>query len=378
MSVAIAVGLVSTTGPVADATPVAAKTCKPTKKKKCAQPADPLGLMEVGRNMRQHSLGDDVIALVFCDAPEFPTDHDATMATLTNDIVPYFAWLSGGRYRPQFIDVGTVVADATKLASRCEAQARSLNLPKNANALMYVHNMRAWAAFGTSGLAGETYPANRRVIEMPQGFLLAGPQAVAHEIGHTLQFPHSFGDRADGLISEYTNRADVMSAPPLGGRDGGTLPAQGTVAINRYQAGWIDPAQVVVHRVPSGTYAIDAISTSSTQMLVIPSSSAHAFTTLEARVHKDFDAVLDEEGIAIHLVDQRCRRCIGAQSRTAPIGPPEDLAVNVPVDNDIAHIVGVGESVTLGNVHIAVLGREGDTFTVSVTGTTYDFPPLRR
>jgi hypothetical protein len=97
--------------------------------------------------------------------------------------------------------------------------------------------------------------------------------------------------------------------------------------------------------------------------------------------------VVHEIGHALQLPHSCSDRAVGFLAectkgavvmRTAPIGPPEDLAVNFPVDNDIAHILGVGESVTLGNVHIAVLGREGDTFTVSVTGTTYDFTPLRR
>jgi len=58
---------------------------------------------------------------------------------------------------------------------------------------------------------------------------------LAHEIGHTLGLPHS------PRFSDYDNLMDIMSQI----EDDRKLNV-GTIAINRYAAGWIDPGQVAI------------------------------------------------------------------------------------------------------------------------------------
>jgi hypothetical protein len=194
-------------------------------------------------------------------------------------------------------------------------------------------------------------------------------EVAAHEFGHTLDFPHSFIDPTGG--NQYTNPMDLMSSRPIGNQSN---TPQATLAINRFRAGWIDPGQVAVHSTPGTTYSIDAIGGAGTQMIVIPSSTQGRYTTLEARVKDNYDAIIDRAGIAVHTVDATCAdpsHCSGILSRIAPaVGPA----------GSVNHVIGLdaGEqpSMTLGGVTITVTGRSGNTFTVRVDGSTYDFAPL--
>jgi hypothetical protein len=377
LSVTVAL-LSSTTGSVAGASPVAAKACKPTKKKKCPAPkpkaprapapavGDPLGLIEIERGIRKHTLGPDKFGVFFCDDPSQPTDHAAVMSQLNKDVVPFYTWLSEGKYQPTFVEAGTGVPDPALDFDICFPAFASLPSAAKYNAGILVMNAVGGNGFGQTGTGDENFPWNMRYISIGQRHLLREAIAIPHEVGHTLHFPHSFADSATGIYAQYSNPIDMMSGSPLSFADSDQQPASATVAINRYQAGWLDPKQVAVHASTSGSYALGPIGSPGTQMVVIPSGSAHAFTTLETRVKESFDAVIDKEGVAVHLVDQRCVECVGVNSRTAPAGAPYT----------VDHVLGVGESMMLGTTRVEVISRTGNEFVVSVTGATYPFVAL--
>lgn len=76
--------------------------------------SDPLGLIAGYDLTTFYSLGDDQWEVWVCDSPDGDLDISASelVKVLESELVPYFDWLSGGRYRPVFKagDPGVVAA----------------------------------------------------------------------------------------------------------------------------------------------------------------------------------------------------------------------------------------------------------------------------
>ena len=128
------------------------------------------------------------------------------------------------------------------------------------------------AGLGTCGYYSQrNFPSNQRVVLVDsQAFL--DPHVVAHEIGHSLCWPHSYSretiDR-DGTWWEYDDPMDIMGTPASSGAASAAVPQVGTSTINRYAAGWIKPGQVAVHE--HGTvarYKLHPIGSDGHQMLI--------------------------------------------------------------------------------------------------------------
>ena len=144
---------------------------------------------------------------------------------------------------------------------------------------------------------------------------------VAHELGHTLFWPHSFGgllDFEDGVVYEYDNPMDVMS-----GGNHETLDI-GTIGVNRYAAGWIGPDSLIFHRGGTQTYRISA--SGGLQLIVLPTEVRGVFETIGVRFRNGFDVGLPVEGVEVYRVDQSAAmcdfqfggQCIGPDRRTPP------------------------------------------------------------
>ena len=198
---------------------------------------------------------------------------------LNNTLGPYFAWLSDGLYRPSFQGrAGSTVTiavtdftDAYGLLVACheavnEKIARGYTDPRTNGWMMVVDmdTMGEHAAVGVTYLAAdcvtvetdadcEYAPDNLRVVVVTVGTLrstatslILDPLTTAHEIGHTLGFPHSLLDYVGETPDEYgyDNVADMMSLGMWGSRVGTTAP-------NRYAAGWVSDADgIVTHAIP--------------------------------------------------------------------------------------------------------------------------------
>jgi hypothetical protein len=197
------------------------------------------------------------------------------------------------------------------------------------------------------------------------------PLVVAHEIGHTLHWPHSYNTTA----FEYDNRLDVMSGYPDEGlctrsTGPGTFSLwpcepQHTLAFNRFASGWIDGHQVAIHRSGTVNYTLDAPARDGLQFVALPDPfDSRSMLTLEARPRVGRDRFLGVEGVALHVVDQVPRSggfidgfSTGRRQRQALGG-----------SNSYDHVVGVGASITVHGVTVTVLGRTGDSYEVSVSG----------
>lgn len=129
-------------------------------------------------------------------------------------------------------------------------------------------------------------------------------ETIVHEIGHGwMAWPHSYAEvrwRAEvgdeiGPPNVYSNRFDVISGLGLLPRSGWSHNMPSTLAINRYAAGWIKPADVALHLTDNATYTLSKPREAGYQFLVIHSGRPHAFTTLEVLEERSPEYVDDSK-----------------------------------------------------------------------------------
>ncbi len=357
---------------------------------------DPLGLI-AGFNVTTHySLDEDLWDVWICEVPEGTLDIslEETIDLLQAEMVPYFKWLSRGRYRPSFRAGGVIEAAAFDNWGGCtgpvnEASQR-INPKDRAEGAILIVNKVTTASFGGIGAIGfsspvqvrlsfdTTYPDNRRDLyiggqavaepgSLPPGVFSDSPlpvlSTVAHEMGHAIGFPHSY------RFSPYDHPMDVMG-------DSDAVPGLqvGTVAINRYAAGWMDPSEVEIYESGRSRYTLGPLGAGGTQMLVLRSDQS-GFIALGARVKKGFDAGIPKEGVESYFVDQQPPRCFYYPDYEACFGTerPTQAVVaaagTVPIDleDTVSHVMEVGDGYTWQGITVTVVERIGDDFVVEVT-----------
>ena len=322
--------------------------------------SDPLNLIVEIEKYHKVTLGNKIWDVWFCDHPAgYATLIPSEILTfLHQEITPYFSWLSDGRYQPRFQYISTVkgnkkdshwegcmneVEDIRAETSHTETSYMLITDQAHAN------NPPAGGIFSTG--VGKTY------------FTFAGwhSNIIAHEIGHGLGFYHSYGGNLPNLsnewpwvltsVDEYDNPMDVMSS--------GTL--NGTVAVNRYAAGWIDPVNVAIH--PEGkthTYELRPPGSGGTQMLVLPDPLLGIMHTLGARVAKGYDSDIPIEGIETYRVQSQ------SHLHTTRIQPFPSATARHQLTQ---HVHGVGDVFKVGTATVKVLERIVDNFRVRVTDT---------
>ena len=349
--------------------------------------ADPLGLI-AGYDVTTHySLGDDQWEVWVCNSPSGDLELSASelVKVLESELVPYFDWLSGGRYRPVFRAGVPGVVAASGLRPCLDAigdQAKA-----GTEGVVVIVNQEISFAHGDPGAwvvrTGDStqirpqatlFPDSRRsvyaggdTVAIPpgqaQGTTPPSISIIAHEVGHTLWFPHSY--RIDP--GEYDNPMDIMSdteaAPGL---------QIGTIAINRYAAGWIDQDEVEIYPGEGKVrYVLAPPSDDGTQMLVLRSGDG-GYMTLGARVRKGYDVGLPKEGVESYFMDTDSlycgrpgdRPCFGVDRPTQAVA----IDPTVPLDfhDEIGHVMEVGGGYMYGDIAVTVVERQGDAFVVEV------------
>ncbi|MGH8926818.1 MAG: hypothetical protein ACRDWH_00585, partial [Acidimicrobiia bacterium] len=346
---------------------------------------DPLGLIALKDQTDRYSTGTDTWDVWVCDVPDGSVSITAAQAAsvLNGSLTPYFQQLSANAYRPVFIGVGQVTASVPsqwpdnpyQLQTECETLV--VESGGSANGAIVVVDAPYSGGYATGGLVCESpaecptgFPANARIVVLGSGSLVslggqpAALRTAAHEIGHSLFWPHSFAGLAafaDGVVYEYDNPMDLMS-----GGDSDLLNI-GTIAINRYAAGWFGSESVIFHRGGQLEYTIGA--TSAIQLLVLPSDQRGVFDTIGIRLRSGYDFGLPAEGVEIYHVDQATGgcgasvvgSCFGLDRRTSPIP-------SVASFSSTEHVYAVGEVASVRGVTITVLDRVGPGFTIRVEG----------
>lgn len=347
---------------------------------------DPLDLIALRDETRDYSSGTDSWQVWVCDVPDGSISVTPSQAVniLNGTMTPYFQGVSGNQYSPTFNAAGTVVAtqpsgwpdDPFRLQTECENLVFAQAPRAQAGALVVV-DVGYPGGYATPGyscdVVGEcptVFPDNARMVVVGGGTLVSADgrpaelRTVAHEIGHAIFWSHSYGGLVafeNRIVYEYDNPMDLMS-----GGDDGALNI-GTIAINRYAAGWFGSEGVVFHRGGELSYTIGA--TSGIQMLVLPTDLPGLYEFLGVRVRSGYDFGLPAEGIEVYRVDQSdvvCAatpvgECYGTDRRIAQIPAVESFA-------STDHVHDVGAQFAVRNVVVTILARNGSNYTVRVTG----------
>ncbi|MDX1447630.1 MAG: S-layer homology domain-containing protein [Acidimicrobiia bacterium] len=351
--------------------------------------ADELGLVAYAEQVRAYSNGVDSWEVWVCDTANgnLVLNPDSVATFLNNQLDPYFSWLSGSRYRPEFRSGGTVTAgntlwpdDPFDMQSECRSKVAAAATGTAAGALIVVDAAYA-GGFATAGLWCEvvsscpsTFPQNGRFAVVGGAAVTSvggSPPAlrtVAHEIGHAIGLPHSYGGQVTflgGLLYEYDNAMDVMS-----GGDRNDLNI-GTIGLNRYAAGWLDALRIRFHRGGTLTYRLSPMGAGgSSELLVLPTDGpAGVYDVLGARVRRDFDSGLPAEGIEVYRIDQSgaacdlpvSGTCWGVERRTSQSPVPTEPWTT-------GHVRGVGQTFTVRGVSVEVASFDGVAFTIKVSG----------
>ena len=325
--------------------------------------SDPLGLIAYAEAHREFTLSDEVWDVWLCDTPNGRLDLglNNTVVSLNREVAPYFRWLSNDRYRPRFRYAGGIKgADGPGCLEAAMAERAAAS---SDNRVLVIQDIEDYI-----GVTVGEFQAAKIVVTSGPGLL----GLVVHEIGHALGFPHSYGGLTptDAGPFEYDNPMDVMS---------GALGLDiGTIAVNRYAAGWMDAVNVAVHPVGNAfTYELRPTGAGGVQMLVLTSPQIGVMTTLEARVARGYDSGIVKQGVEVYRVDQRgcphptrSNACWADDRRTQPFpptrfdGPPAEGELG---RNAARHVHSVGDSFRVGSATVEVLERTGDNFMVRVS-----------
>ena len=370
---------------------------------------DPLGLIVGHRAAKAYSVDTDTWEVWVCDVADGTTEIDveSTVELLNRQIPPYFAWLSGGRYQPEFVEGGKVKVD-TAVASTspgdygCEQVVGETSVGGTEGAVIILDKAALEGAHGGAGRADKlSYPENGRTVVLPPFAVLPASEFcgesqtsgncgypdhvkldwVAHEMAHAISWPHSFGGRqiVDGEIYAGDNPMDLMSNNPEAPELGLNALVVGTAVVNRYAAGWVDPEEVAVHREPYASYLLSPPGSTGVQMLVLPSGEPGRFISLGARVAKGHDGGIPAEGVEVYRIDQRgaaCARddqappdpdrllCSRTDRRTQPVPPAK--ADSRRINELVHHVYGPRRGLTVGGFRVEVTERVGDRFRVWV------------
>ena len=382
--------------------------------------ADPLGLVANFGLTSFRGIARDRFEVWVCDGVHGSLDltPENVSGLLNAELLPYFSWLSEGRYALSFVPGGSVRAN-NQQACLASVSNRSTGGNHAAIVVSTLHIADAsgilsrggpgsfcWDDVASYWLWCEFYPENQRwvwmgwftnvgvrwspialsSIENGIGSLdnlhaLGLISTIAHEIGHTLSWPHSFTGTAmhdDGTIDEYDNPMDVMSRGPTAmyedsrGEISSSVLA-GTHALNRYAVGWVQSDQVEFYPWDYlSLHAISPVGSRGTQMVIMKWSTG-VFASIGVRVQESYDSLISKEGVEIYLIDQSAARCDnpykdacwGSDRRTKP-ALSED-------DDPVLHVRGLDEGIYWGDSETApdryqlnVIERYGDTFIIEI------------
>ncbi|MDJ0954465.1 MAG: S-layer homology domain-containing protein [Acidimicrobiia bacterium] len=323
---------------------------------------DPLGLVPKLPFVQRYSLDTDHFEVWLCGNTGYTLNQ--AIAALEAGMVDYYEAVSGGRYTIEFSPGGTIANDP-----QCLSGFQGSNPPYapagSPEGLLIIDSVTGGGYAspgiicleqGNCGWIGTTFPGNGRYAVVGAGTLSGFPSVAAHEVGHTLQWPHSNSGQ-----SEYDNPIDLMSGNQTTGGWTESLP-YGTLAFNRYQSGWIDPADVVFAGGGYQEVSLQPFDAVGTQMIAVLTGADGIFYTLGARTRSSYDPIPSQwEGVEVYEVNHTC----GAFSYPCP-GIYRSHTQEPPNPNGTAHVLQVGESITLEGIAIEVIGRDGPGYVVAI------------
>lgn len=362
--------------------------------------SDPNGLVPFKDTVQEvYTSGTDVWEVWKCNVDDWNAQFSLTQTVneLNSTLGPYFDWLSDGAYTVDFVVGGTVTSNDVITASQlesleqpfatdCEAEVTDAS-DSDPNGALIIVDIPFADGYGTAGAVcpeppfngcQTTYPANARRTVMGAATVTTVPPfeephwlTVAHEMGHALSWAHSYGGLTtspeSGAVSFYDNPMDLMSGAVHGG-----VPV-GTIAYNRYAAGWIGTSDVVTHTAGTATYNLAPIGGNGIGMIAIPSDSVGHFYTIGARRRVSFDSKLPKAGVEIYEIDQRREFACTIPDEWPSTWPCFSTLIRIKQEpavegfNGTAHVLGLDEEINAGGFTIEVLAAGTTSFTVRVS-----------
>jgi hypothetical protein len=317
--------------------------------------ADPLELINHHDDVSRYSTAPDLFRVWVCDTSFEGTvgDVDAAVGILNTGIGPVFDWMSEGQYQPVF-EAGGTVTTATEDTSDCVNAVMAASTPSSARGVFIITDGPGWSGAASPGFISQSSsPDNRRYALVTYNGVFSYSTAVSvHELGHTLHWPHSYVGP-----TEYDNPIDVMS---------GGFGSFGTLGINRYAAGWIDPDRVAISDRSSATFDLRPVGDAGLQLLIIPGSETGDYFVLDARSAHAYDTRASAHGITVHEVRHDCASsffCAGTSRLQIPVRPAGD---------SYGHVLTVGETATVGLMSLEITGSAGGGFQISLEPVIVD------
>ena len=354
---------------------------------------DPLGILNGRGATERVGLGVDTVTVNICGSSD--ASHNTETFTMTelvewanDEVAPYFDTISDGRYSAVFV-AGTefTVEPIGGLINDTACMEGSLDRTSTSNAMVMTRSA-AGGGFGGPGRIGRLSTGELLVSDLAspasetrRGLLIRGgsyllPAITAHELGHSLHWPHS-GSTSNNSLSDYDNQMDLMSgggfrpltewdnACMFGPISRGACEIIHTPAINRYASGWIDADRIELVLRPGVTLDLVSPETATgTAMSLVPTASPDRYLTIDARPATGYDTVLAAAGVTVHEVDlsapcDSAFVCLGTERRQQP-----GVAA---IDSD-AHVVPLGGAMTIAGVTISVTDTTTGGYQVEFMG----------
>ena len=324
---------------------------------------DPTGLVPKTPFVQRYSLDQDHWEVWLCGSVS--SSMNAVLAELNAAAVGYFDEISGGLYEPVFTAGGTKPSDAGCLNELLDGTYPTAGSPEGILIVDSVTGSGGYASPGTICISNDpdcswidsTFPGNRRYAVLGEPAIVNWASVIVHELGHTLQWPHS-----NSGLAEYDNPIDLMSGnETLGGWS--ESDPYSTLSYSRLQSGWVAPADVVV---ASGSYqsvTLQPFDVSGTQVFAIETAQAGRFYVFGARTTSTYDPIPTAwQGVEVYEVDYYCDE--PAFGGGICPGIYRDHTQQPPSPGGVGHVLQSGESIVLEGLTVTVTGATATGYTL--------------
>ena len=278
---------------------------------------------------------------------------------LNRQVSPYFEWLSGGRHQIRFQHGEDPSPEVSAILDGCGDNRRHVKRVEGTHVFV-----GSPLGGGIAGLAyqgafdsqdGKFY---RNVWVDIGGVYHAG--VYAHEIGHTLGWPHNLA--APGARKPLITGMDIMA------QDRGLV---GTPAHNLFHTGWLDPADVVLHKEGSAEYPLASPRSDSGQKLLLLPIRPNRYIAVGARAKEGYDKNITREGVELYEIDLCNPWVVPCKRVYLPTGSRSEDAVVLDVGDSWAARLSVfyeGRG-SFVEFEVTVVGFVDDSYRVRVSAT---------
>ncbi|GBE25542.1 endoglucanase precursor [bacterium BMS3Bbin02] len=323
--------------------------------------------------VRENSIGTDVLEVWICEpgGVQLGATLTDTVSILSGGVGAYYDEISGGKYAIDFVEGGIVMVPDSNLCMPAVQEAAVSNPAVSSGAVVVVAGTGSggYASILAGTCGGCGFPTNERIAVVGGGAVTQTSQGIpdmqttTHEIGHMLQFPHSYTGVSD---SEYDNPSDFMSGNVLPNGSISFFPYL-TLAANRYAAGWIDPSDVLVVKTADDEQSLELVTYDRTgTKMVAFAPDPTVWISIETRQTRPWDPIPSEyEGVAVHIITQRPGSC-NTTGYGWCFGVSRRQQQGVIAPRTTEHILGVGEYLEVGGFTLEVLERTSDGYSVAI------------